>query len=113
MAFTPERHPERSRGTIRCMTMRRIVVGAIGEGDEAQTIARMLRDAGREVILVGGGQTPEQLIRAARAEDASEVMLCGDDADLAELESVRRALGLDELRLTLAGVTDPTRQNPH
>ncbi len=93
------------------MTRRRIVVGAVGEGEDAQAVARTLRDAGREVILVGGGQSAEQLIRTALAEDADEVVVCGD-VDLTALESVREQLGAQHVRLTVAaGVTDLTRQD--
>lgn len=93
------------------MAKRRVVVGATGDGDEALEVARTLRDAGREVVLAGGGQSAEQLIRTALAEDADEVVLCGDD-DLAALESVREQLGAQQVRLTAAAhVTDPTRHD--
>ncbi|MDR7087685.1 methylmalonyl-CoA mutase cobalamin-binding subunit [Aeromicrobium panaciterrae] len=94
------------------MAKQRIVVGATGDGDEALAVARTLRDAGREVVLAGGGQSAEQLIRTALAEDADEVVVCGD-VDFAALESVRDQLGAQHVRLTAApGVTDPTRQDP-
>lgn len=94
------------------MAKQRIIVGATGDGDAALTVARTLRDAGREVVLAGGGQSAEQLIRTALAEDADEVVVCGD-ADLTALESVREKLGAQHVRLTVAAdVTDPTRQDP-
>ena len=93
------------------MAKQRIVVGATGDGDQALAIARTLRDTGREVVLAGGGQSAEQLIRTALAEDADEVVLCGD-VDLAALESVREQLGAQHIRLTAAAdVTDPTRHD--
>ncbi len=88
------------------------MVGATGDGDESLAVARTLRDAGREVVLAGGSQSPEQLIRTALAEDADEVVVCGD-VDLTAMESVRAQLGAQHVRLTAAaGVTDPTRQDP-
>ena len=87
------------------------MVGATGDGDEALQVARTLRDAGREVVLVGGEQSPEQLISTALAEDADELVVCGE-VDLVALESVRARLGAEHVHLTpAAGVTDPTRQD--
>lgn len=107
-----ERVGDRSSWHDAAMTRRRIVVGAVGDGDEALAVARTLRDAGREVVLAGGGQSPEQLIHTALAEDADELVVCGD-VDLSALESVRDLLGAQHVRLTAAaGVTDPTRQDP-
>jgi len=93
----------------------RIVVGATGDGNGIFAAARTLRDAGREVVLVGGDQTAEQLIRAAVAEDADELVVDADEAGLSRLEAVRVELGVDHLRLTTldrVGVTDSTRQDP-
>lgn len=84
----------------------------MGDGENALTVARTLRDEGREVVVVGGHQTAEQLIWTALAEDADELVVCDDHVDLAELESVRVRLGADGLRVTAPGVTDPTRQEP-
>ena len=96
------------------MGRRRIVVGAIGEGETLFAAARALRDGGREVVLVGGGQSPEQLIRTALAEDADELATDASEDDLARLEAVRTELDAEHVRLTpldLAGVTDPTRHD--
>ncbi len=96
------------------MARRRIVVGAIGDGEGVLAAARALRDAGREVVLVGGGQSPEQLIRTAVAEDAVELVIDASEDEMARLEAVRAELGAEHLRLTradLAGVTDSTRQD--
>ncbi|MET0449633.1 MAG: hypothetical protein ABW004_14555 [Aeromicrobium sp.] len=68
------------------MVSHRIVVGAADDDAEARTTARELRDAGHEVVFVGGGQTPEHLVRAALAEDASRLVV---DADEATIERVR------------------------
>ena len=64
-------------------------------------------------MLVGGGQSAEQLICAALAEDASE--LVAGAGDLAQLESLRQELDAEDILLTAAvtesGVTDPTHAN--
>ncbi len=85
------------------MTNRRVVVGAISGERDLFALARTLRDAGCEVVLVGGSQTAEQLIRATVAEDAEELVVCADDEGMARLESVRREQGAEHIRLTVAG----------
>jgi methylmalonyl-CoA mutase C-terminal domain/subunit len=82
------------------MANRRVVLGAVGDGETLPALARMLRDTGHEVVLVGGQQTAEQLVRSAVAEDASELVVLGEDEELAEVDSVRLALGADDVRLT-------------
>ena len=56
----------------------RIVVakpGLDGHDRGAKIVARALRDAGMEVIYTGLHQTPEQIVRAALAEDADAIGL--------------------------------------
>ncbi|MGZ4450037.1 MAG: cobalamin-dependent protein [Nocardioides sp.] len=51
----------------------RIVVGTSGPDPEeagAGALARVLRDAGHEVVWAGPGQAPEQLVAACLQEDA-------------------------------------------
>lgn len=68
------------------MVSQRIVVGAADDDTAARTTARELRDAGFEVVFVGGSQTAEQLVRTALAEDASRIVV---DADQATVERIR------------------------
>lgn len=70
------------------MSAHRIVVGAVGDDTTARTSARSLRDAGHEVVFVGGQQSPEQLARTAVAEDATTIVV---DAEPAERDEVSRA----------------------
>lgn len=83
------------------MTSRRVVLGATGAGETLPALARRLRDEGHEVVFVGGRQSPEQLVRTALAEDASELVVPADDvaaveAMLVDLEVDGVAVGCDE-----------------
>lgn len=51
-------------------------------------VARRSRDAGFEVVLLGAGQTPHQIARAAVAEDVQAIVLLPGD----ELGTVRAVL---------------------
>jgi methylmalonyl-CoA mutase C-terminal domain/subunit len=82
------------------MTNRRVVLGATGDDESLPALARMLRDAGHEVVFIGGQQSAEQLVRTALAEDASELVVAGGDEDLARVDVVRRELGADDVTLT-------------
>ncbi|HZQ26065.1 MAG TPA: cobalamin-dependent protein [Acidimicrobiales bacterium] len=50
-------------------------VGLDGHDRGVKVVARMLRDAGFEVVYLGRRQTPEQVARAAEAEDVDVVGL--------------------------------------
>jgi methylmalonyl-CoA mutase C-terminal domain/subunit len=79
------------------MARNRIVVGAVGDDDRLREAARGLRDAGHEVVLVGGRQTPAQLARTAVAEDASHLVVEGDADQLAALARECAALGASDI----------------
>ena len=70
----------------------RVVVGAVADDTRARAAARRLRDAGREVVFVGGQQTVEQLARTAVAEDAAQIVADADADDLRRLVDACRAL---------------------
>lgn len=81
------------------MGRNRIVVGAVGDDGRLRDVARELRDAGHEVVFVGGRQTPAQLARTAVAEDASHLVVDAD-ADADELDALARecaALGASDI----------------
>lgn len=67
------------------MVTERIVVGATGDDGAVRTVARELRDAGHEVVFVGGQQSPAHLVRTAIAEDATRIVV---DADQATVERI-------------------------
>lgn len=77
------------------MTRERIVVGASGDDAAARSTARRLRDAGHEVVFVGGEQTPVHLVRAAVAEDASRIVFDADPEAVASLRDLVSALGAE------------------
>ncbi len=79
------------------MASDRIVVGAIGDDVRARTAARRLRDAGHEIVFVGGGQSPEQLVRTAVAEDALRLVVDADPADLARVADLCAHLDADDI----------------
>jgi methylmalonyl-CoA mutase, C-terminal domain len=67
----------------------RIVVGALGDDAAARVAARELRDAGHEVVFVGGHQSVEHLVRTAVAEDAARLVV---DTGVEELSGIEHAL---------------------
>ncbi|VXC29536.1 cobalamin B12-binding domain-containing protein [Aeromicrobium sp. 9AM] len=82
------------------MVRQRVVLGAIGDGQRAAQVARQLRDGGREVIYVGGEQTPEQLVRTSIAEDASAIVVDGDPGALSRIADLCAQLGADGVVVT-------------
>lgn len=67
------------------MGRERVVVGAVDDDVRARSAARRLRDAGREVVFVGGHQTVEQLARTAVAEDAAQIVVDAGPDDVRRL----------------------------
>ena len=83
------------------MTNRRVVLGALGAGETLPGLGRRLRDAGAEVVFVGGRQSAEQLVRTAVAEDVDRIVVPADDVPavesmLVELHVDGVAVGCDE-----------------
>jgi methylmalonyl-CoA mutase C-terminal domain/subunit len=89
--------------------------GLDGHDRGARIIARVLRDAGMEVIYTGLFQTPEMIVRAAVDEDVDVVglsILSGAHLNL--LPSIvegLRAAGRDDT-LVIAGGTIPPTDTP-
>jgi len=79
------------------MIGQRVVVGAEGDGECLPMIARRLRDAGHEVVLAGGHQTPAQLARTAVAEDAARVVVDADDDTVARVAAACAALDASDI----------------
>jgi methylmalonyl-CoA mutase C-terminal domain/subunit len=79
------------------MAADRIVVGSVGDDSASRMRARRLRDAGHEIVFVGGGQSPEQLASTAVAEDAVRVVVDADPSEVRRLEDVLRVMGADDV----------------
>ncbi|WP_229051780.1 hypothetical protein [Aeromicrobium sp. Leaf350] len=71
---------------------RRVVVAGLADGSGAEDAlvrrARVLRDAGVEVVWAGSGLTPDQVAAIAVAEDADGVEV----GDQAQVDPVAQAL---------------------
>lgn len=81
------------------MAGERIVVGATGDDEGAREAARRLRDGGHEIVYVGGRQTPEQLVRAAIAEDAVQLVVDADDRTIVRVVQLCRELSAEDIRV--------------
>ena len=79
------------------MAADRIVVGAIGDDAAARTSARGLRDAGYEIVFVGGDQSPRQLAATAVAEDAVRVVIDGDSSARQQVQQALADVGADDI----------------
>ena len=82
--------------------------GLDGHDRGAKVIARVLRDAGMEVIYTGLRQTPEQIASAALQEDADVIglsILSGAHNHIApRLMDLLRSKGLDDVLVVLGGI---------
>jgi methylmalonyl-CoA mutase C-terminal domain/subunit len=81
------------------MAVERIIVGAVGDDSAARSAARRLRDAGHEIVFVGGHQSPEHLGRTALAEDAARIVVdtAGETGALERIAAVCAALGAADI----------------
>jgi methylmalonyl-CoA mutase C-terminal domain/subunit len=94
------------------MVRQRVVLGAIGDGEQAQRAARRFRDEGQEVVYVGGDQTPEQLVRTLIAEDAATIVVDGDIESLARIADLCTELGAGDVLVTPLGVRPDAPRSP-
>ena len=82
--------------------------GLDGHDRGAKVIARMLRDAGMEVIYTGLRQTPEMIAEAALQEDVDLVglsILSGAHTSLVpRIRAQMNANGLQDVHLLLGGI---------
>ncbi len=82
--------------------------GLDGHDRGAKVIARMLRDAGMEVVYTGLRQTPEMIAEAAMQEDVQVVglsILSGAHMALVpKVLALLRANGLSDVRVFLGGI---------
>lgn len=92
------------------MVGQRVILGSVGDDEQARRSAHQLRDEGQEVVYAGGGQTPDQLVRTAIAEDAAAIVVDGDAESLARIADLCVELGAAEIVVTpLGGPPGATR----
>ena len=93
------------RGTIRVLVAK---LGLDGHDRGAKVVARILRDAGMEVIYTGLYKTPSQVVSAAIEEDVDVIgvsLLSGSHVPLfRELGKCLRDNGADHIFLVAGGV---------
>ena len=78
-----------------------------GEAPEAIALARVLRDAGAEVVHTGGGGSPAQLAATLVQEDADALGLAGGSAELlVEVLRLAAGQGADDVAGFLLGSPD-------
>jgi methylmalonyl-CoA mutase C-terminal domain/subunit len=94
------------------MVRQRVVLGSVGDDERARRAARRLRDQGQEVVYVGGGQTPEQLVRTLIAEDATGIVVDGDAETLARIAALCAELGAGDVVVTPLGVRPDAPRSP-
>src|SRR5712691_5085621 len=89
----------------------RVLVGKAGlDGHDrgAKVVARLLRDAGMEVVYTGLHRTPEQIVNAAVQEDVDVVgisILSGAHLTLMpRIVDLLRAAGAQDVRVVVGGV---------
>jgi methylmalonyl-CoA mutase C-terminal domain/subunit len=78
------------------MVRNRVVLGSSCDA-ELRDVARRLRDHGHEVVLAGGAQSPEQLVRTAVAEDASRIVVPDDRESIDRFSRACAELGADDI----------------
>ncbi|MBX7166533.1 MAG: cobalamin B12-binding domain-containing protein [Pirellulales bacterium] len=87
-------------------------IGLDGHDRGVQVVARVLRDAGMEVIYTGLWQTCEAVVRAVEDEDADVLgisILSGAHMALVpQLVALLRAGKLDHVRLVVGGIIPET-----
>jgi methylmalonyl-CoA mutase C-terminal domain/subunit len=92
------------------MPRQRVVLAATGDDEELRQAARRLRDAGQEVVYVGGHQSPEQIVRTLVAEDATVAVVDADAESLAQIAELCERLDAGDVVVTpLGGSPDVPR----
>ena len=94
------------------MVGQRVVLGSIGDDERASGVARRLRDEGHEIVYVGGHQSPEQLVRTVIAEDATTILVDGDDGSVARIAELCRELGAEDVVVTPLDVRPGAPRSP-
>lgn len=116
MGLSEERQAAKSSRRIRVLVGK---VGLDGHDRGVKVVARVLRDAGMEVIYTGLHRTPEQIVSAAVQEDVDVLgisLLSGAHLTLMpRILDLLRAAGAQDVAVVVGGVIpdediDPLRQ---
>lgn len=90
------------------------MIGLDGHTVGAEVVARMLRDAGVEVVYLGVNQTPEMIVDAAMQEDVDAIGISSHASNydqIEELVGLLRAKGLEQVSVFCGG-TIPRQKIP-
>jgi len=82
------------------------MIGLDGHTTGGEVVARMLRDAGIEVVYLGVNQTPEMIARAAIHEDVDIIGISSHAANYAQIEELLDLLrdkGADDIPVVCGG----------
>ncbi|MBI2962920.1 MAG: cobalamin B12-binding domain-containing protein [Deltaproteobacteria bacterium] len=88
------------------------MIGLDGHTTGGEVVARILRDAGMEVIYLGVNQTPEMIARAAVQEDVDAIGISSHAANYSQITELMDLLARAGLRdvLVVCGGTIPRRR---
>lgn len=82
------------------------VIGLDGHNTGAEIIARILRDAGIEVVYLGINQTPEMIVQAAIQEDVDLIGISSHASNFTQIEQLVQMLeaqGIGEVPVICGG----------
>ncbi len=90
------------------------MIGLDGHSVGCEVVARILRDAGMEVIYLGIYQTPEMIVQAALQEDVDVIGISSHASNfdqIGALMDLLREKGMDDV-IVICGGTIPKQQIP-
>lgn len=73
------------------------MIGLDGHTTGGEIVARILRDAGFEVIYLGATQTPEMILRAAIQEDVDAIGISSHASNFGQIEFLVELLQRNEM----------------
>ncbi len=82
------------------------VIGLDGHNTGAEVVARVLRDAGIEVVYLGINQTPEMIVHAAAQEDVDMVGISSHASNFLQIEQLVKLMqdkGMDDVPVICGG----------
>jgi methylmalonyl-CoA mutase, C-terminal domain len=115
----PRRDDAPRQGGFEVGTQKRIktiisMIGLDGHTTGAEIVARILRDAGIEVVYLGVNQTPEMIVEAAVQEDVDAIGISSHASNYGQIEAMLELLkkkGLEHV-CVFCGGTIPRQKIP-